>query len=74
MNDDFPWCIICQSPHSLDYCVVAQSFASGQNAQNKKEEEKRHNDVSYNMVNMCDDCMDCDLEETESDLANKRVS
>ena len=27
MNDDVPWCIVCQSPHSLDYCVVAQSFS-----------------------------------------------
>ena len=27
MNDDAPWCIICQSPHSPDYCFVGQSFA-----------------------------------------------
>ena len=23
MNDDVPWCIICQSPHSVDYCAAA---------------------------------------------------
>ena len=23
MTNDVPWCIICQSPHSLDYCAVA---------------------------------------------------
>ena len=75
MNDDVPWFIICQSPHSLEYCIVSQSFVSSQNAQNEEEEEgKNHDDVSFNMVSMCDNCMDSNLEETERDLANKRVS
>ena len=71
MNDDVPWCIICQSPYSLDYCMVAQSFVADQNAQHEeKEEEKGHNDVSCNMVSMCDDCVDFYLEEHESDITS----
>ena len=54
MNDDVPWCIVCQSPHSLEYCVVSQSFASNHSVENdEEEEEKSHDDVSCNMVGMC---------------------
>ena len=35
LNDDVPWCIICQSPHSLEYCAIYQSFASNHSAQNE---------------------------------------
>ena len=41
MNDDVPWCIICQSHHSLEYCVVAQSFVLDHNAQNEQEEVEK---------------------------------
>ena len=75
MNDDVHWCIICQSPHFLDYCAVAQSFVADQNAQNEEEEEEKgHDDVSCNMVSMCNDYVDSDLEETKSYLENKRVA
>ena len=30
MNDDIPWCHICQSPHSPNFCTVAQSFCDDQ--------------------------------------------
>ena len=65
MNDDVPWCILCQSPHSSEYCVVAQSFVSDHSAQNEEEEaEKSHDDIRCNMVNMCSNSVDSDLEET----------
>lgn len=74
INDDVPWCIICQLVHSSYYYVVSQSFVLDQNAQDEKEEEeKSHDDVSSNMVSMCDDCVDFDLEEFENDIANQRI-
>ena len=30
MSDDVPWCLVCQSPHSPNFCVVAQSFIANQ--------------------------------------------
>ena len=73
MSDYVPFCIICQSPHSLDYCTIAQSFATNQNVQNEEgEEENDHDDVSYNVVNLCDDYDDYDLEELECDVADQR--
>ena len=75
MNDDVPWCIICQSPHSLEYCAISLSFVSDHSVQNEEEEaEKSHDDISCNMVSMCSDSMDSDLEETKNDLEDKRVS
>ena len=59
MNVDVPWCIICQSPHSSDYCAVAQSVSSDQSKKYEEEEEKRiHDDVSCNMVSISDDYVD----------------
>ena len=49
MFDDMPWYIICQSPHSSEYCVVSQSFATNQHSQNGEDEED-HEDVTCNMV------------------------
>ena len=51
MNDDVPWYIICQSPHSLDYFEVSQSFYLDESTQHEKEEEEEesHDDVSCNM-------------------------
>ena len=75
MNDDVPWCIICQSPHSSKYCVVSQLFVLGYSAQNEEEEvEKGHDDISCNMVDTYNSSMDSDLEEVENDLEDKRVS
>ena len=75
MNDDVPWCIIFQSPHSSEYCDVAQSFVPDHNAQSEEEEaEKNHDDISCNMVNICSNSMDSDLEEIENDLEDKRIS
>ncbi len=75
MNDNVPWCIICQSPHSVEYCAVAQSFAFDHSLQiEEEEEEKSHDDVSCNMVSMCNDCVDSDLEEIESDLGSKKIA
>ena len=69
MNDDVPWCIMCQSCHPLYYCVVGQSFVSDHSTQNEEEEEeKRHDDVSSNMVSIFDDCIDFDLKEYEDDV------
>ena len=57
------------------YFAVALSFVSDHSAQNEEEEEeKSHDDVSCNMVSMCSDCVDSNLEETKSDLENKRVA
>ena len=62
MNDDVPWCIICQSPHSSDHCVFAQSFSLDHSTQNEEEEEENnHGDVSCNMVSILDDCIDFDF-------------
>ena len=75
MNDDVPWCIICQSSHSSEYCAVPQSFFLGQDAQNEEEEEeKSHDDVSCNMVSMLNENLDSDLEEMESDLEHKKIT
>ena len=30
VTDDVPWCAACQSPHSLDYCVVALNMSDNQ--------------------------------------------
>ena len=75
MNDDVLWCIICQSPHSSKYCVIAQSFSSDHSARNdEEEEEKSHDDVSCNMVSMCNDYVDFNLEETKSELEDKKIT
>lgn len=71
MNDNVPWCIICQSPHSPNYYAIAQSFVLDQVVKDGEDEkEKGHDDVSCNMVSMCDDCIDSDLEEPENDIAH----
>ena len=75
MNDDVLWCIICQSPHSSNYCAFSQSFSLDQSAQHEDEEEENiHDDVICNMVSMCDDCVDSNLEEHESDITSQRVA
>lgn len=33
------WCYACQSPHSPDFCAVAQSFAAHQYVQNEEKGE-----------------------------------
>ena len=41
MIDYVPWCVVCQSPHSPNYFVLAQSFSANQNVKNEEEEEKK---------------------------------
>ena len=74
MNDDVPWCIVCQSPHFADYCVVTQSFVSDHSTHNEEEDEKSHDDVSCNMVSMFDDCIDFDLDEHDDDVTSQRIA
>ena len=40
----------------------------------KRKHKKDHDDIGCNMVNMCSNSMDSDLEETENDLEDKRIS
>ena len=73
MNNVMPWCILCKLPHSLDYCVVARSFVVKKNIHNQEEEEeKSHDDASYNMVCMFDGYKKIDLEEYGNEIANQR--
>lgn len=52
-----PWCIVCQSPHSLNFCAVAQFFSTPQQTQPEEgEKEKSHDDVACYMINSCDGC------------------
>ena len=67
MNDDVPWCIVCQSPHYIEYYFVAQSFVLDHSTHNEEEDEKSHDGVSCNMVSMFDDCIDFDLDEDDHD-------
>ena len=39
MAEDIPWCIICQSPHSPDYCTIAKQKIS--NHSMRKVKKKR---------------------------------
>ena len=41
MIDDRPWCIVFQSPHSSEYCAIAQSFFTGYSAQKKKRGSRK---------------------------------
>ena len=74
MNDDVPWCIVCQSPHSTDYCVVAQYFVLYHSTHNDEEDEKSHDDVSCNMVSMFDDCIDSDLDKPDNDVTSHKIA
>ena len=68
------WCIVCQSPHSSDYCVVAQSFTRNQGVQLEEEnEDKNHDGISCNMVSMYDDFIDSDSEEPKNDVTSQRI-
>ena len=70
MNDDVPWCIVCQSPCSTSYCVVDQSFFLDCSTHNDEEDEKSHDDVSCNMVGMFDNCIDSDLDDLDDDVSS----
>jgi hypothetical protein len=72
MKNDVPWCIVCQSRHSPYYCAIAQSFSANQHVQNEGEKEKSHEDVGCNMINLCDDGEEFDLDNFESDVLNQR--
>ena len=55
MVEEIPWCIVFQSPHSPNYCAVAQLFSTHhQTKPREAEKEKSHDDVACNMVNLCD--------------------
>ena len=51
MVDDPQWCMICQLPHALEYCVVALSFVVNQE---RNVEQPGYDgdveDVGFNMV------------------------
>ena len=65
------WCIIFQSLHSPDYCVVVQLFFTHQQTNPEEdEEEKSHDDVACNVINLCDNGEESDLEEYEIDVNN----
>ena len=40
----------------------------------KRKQKKSHDDISCNMVSMCSNSMDSNLEETKNDLEDKKVS
>ena len=66
--EDMPWCIIFQSPHSLNYCVIAQSFSANQQIKPKEgEEDKSHEDITCNMINLCDNG-----DESKIEVSNQR--
>lgn len=74
MTDNVSWCIVCQAPHFLDYCALAQSFATNQQAQCEEgeEEKKDHDNVGYKMVNLCHDGEESNLEEPKNDVRSQR--
>ena len=40
----------------------------------EETEEKSHDDISYNMVSMCDDLIDFDSKEPENDITSQRIA
>ena len=56
MTDEVSWCNICQSPHSPNFCAVAQYFSIDQHTQNEDGNEGQdHKYIGFNVVNLCDD-------------------
>lgn len=68
------WCYACHSPHSPDFCVVAQSFAAHQYVQNeeKGEELNQGDDVDSNMIHLCDTDVDFVIKGSEHDIEDQR--
>ena len=71
MNDDIPWCHVFQSPHSPNFCVVAQSFCDGQQLQNNDDfDNKDQEDITCNMIHLCDSDGESDVNEPNHDITN----
>lgn len=74
MVDDTPWCFACQSPHSPEYCVVAQ-FISAKDATHEEEEETFEGDnVDCLMISSClgEEVYSSDIETQDFDIDNHR--
>ena len=48
--EEVSWCVACQSPHSLEYCAVAQFIASSQEVE--KEEDPKYENTNSTTCNM----------------------
>ena len=70
--EEVPWCIACQSPHSLDYSDVAQSISKSQAIEEEEvASEESHDNMVCNMVGSSYDCeSESNLEESNLDLNN----
>ena len=42
--EEVPWCIACQSPHSLEYYAMAQFIASSQEVDIEEDPEHENTD------------------------------
>ena len=69
------WCVACQSPHSPEYCAVAQFIASSQEVE--KREDPKHENTDNTTCNMIgsgyDYETDEDCAEGNQDIIHRRL-
>lgn len=69
-----PWCYACQSPHSPDFCAVAQSVVAHQYVQEdgREEELNQEDDVVSNIIHLCDTDVGFVMKGSEHDIEDQR--